>query len=817
LLLCAALVALAASPVLAAGEAGWPQEFKVDDTRLVFYEPQYESLEQDLLKGRAAVAITPKGRTTPILGAAWFESKVAIDRDARTVRGAEARITRVHVPDFTPEEEARLKERMARVASDLDLSTSLDRLTASLNASRNERRTAHDLKMAPPRILFESSPAFLVVLDGRPKTIRVKGTDLDRVVNTPSFIVRDSGKGQLYLRGAGQWYQAGAVEGPWRAVSDPPGDVENLWESGMDGPEGEKQAAEEDEIPAGGAVPRAIVSTEPAELIVSDGAPKFAPISGLDLLYMSNTASDVLMEVGTQSYYVLLSGRWFRSESLQGPWEHVRPDMLPESFAKIPPGSAKGDLLASVSGTPEAEEAVLDSAVPQTAVVRKSEAKLTVAYDGEPAFRPVPKTQIEYAVNTDAQVLKIRDRYYAVDQGVWFVSDSPTGPWAVADEEPPEAQEIPPDSPVYNTKYVYVYDSSPDRVYVGYLPGYLGYYPYYGTVVYGTGWYYPGWWGSAYYPYPWTWGFGAHYSTWAGWSFGFGIGFGYGWYPYSPWYAWGYPGWWGPIGWGPCYANYYYPYYPYYGTVQAGGVPVARPPRGSNTNLYRQPGNVSRVAQTRDKYAARTTAAGRGGGGQAPGQSSMSRGSRVASSGSAASNGRTGTKRPTTVGRPTPQQGMTRQTPQRSTPSATTGRSVTRPGAPSGRSTVTAPGSSRGRSTPSTRPAPPGRASSSVRSVPPGRSAPPNTGTPSARRSVAPPPRSTPPAVRSAPSSPRPSVPSFGGGGRSLGGSRSFGGGRSMGQAPRSFGGGGMGFRGGGMGPSRGGGMSGARGGGHRR
>src|SRR5262245_57686751 len=420
-LLYAAFPGLLSGPLSLAGDVTWPQELKADGTRIQLFEPQYETLDQDLLKGRATVAFTPQGKTNPVFGAAWIESRALIDRDARTVQVRSIKVTRVHLPDSTAAEEARLQERLTRAVSDLDVTVPLDQLTAALDASRNERRAALDLNMTPPRILFETTPAFLVVLDGPPKTIKVQGSDLERIVNTPSFIVRDSDNGKHYLQGGGRWYEAKEIAGPWKVVEDPPGDVEKLWEKGgsKDGV-GSKTAEAPETLAPEGPAPKVIVSTEPAELVVSDGEPQFAPISGLDLLYMSNTYNDVLMEVGSQSYYVLLSGRWFRSQSLHGPWEHVRPDMLPASFAKIPPGSPKGEVLASVSGTPQAEEEVLDSAVPQTAVIRKSEATLTVTYDGEPKFKPIPHTKVAYAVNTDAQVLKIRGLYYAVDQGVWF-------------------------------------------------------------------------------------------------------------------------------------------------------------------------------------------------------------------------------------------------------------------------------------------------------------------------------------------------------------------------------------------------------------
>src|SRR5262245_12578784 len=57
-------------------EASWPQEFKIDGTKLVFYEPQWDALEKNVLTGRAALGITASGKSTPVFGAAWIEADV---------------------------------------------------------------------------------------------------------------------------------------------------------------------------------------------------------------------------------------------------------------------------------------------------------------------------------------------------------------------------------------------------------------------------------------------------------------------------------------------------------------------------------------------------------------------------------------------------------------------------------------------------------------------------------------------------------------------------------------------------------------------
>jgi hypothetical protein len=46
----------------------------------------------------------------------------------------------------------------------------------------------------------------------------------------------------------------------------------------------------------------------------------------------------------------------------------------------------------------------------------------------------------------------------------------------VATSRPDDVESIPASNPHYNVKYVHVYDSTPDVVYVGYTPGYYGSY-----------------------------------------------------------------------------------------------------------------------------------------------------------------------------------------------------------------------------------------------------------------------------------------------------------------------------------------------------
>jgi hypothetical protein len=270
-------------------------------------------------------------------------------------------------------------------------------------------------------------------------------------------------------------------------------------------------------------MPRIIVSAHPAELLMTDGSPNFTTVRSTSLQAAANSDSQLFYYPRERTAYVLLSGRWFKADSLQGPWTYLAPKDLPEEFAKIPPTTPQGAVLASVPGTPQAELALVADSVPTTATVSRSTA-IEVTYDGEPQFKPIEGTAMSYAVNAQLPVIKSSENYFAVDNGVWFASASPAGPWTVAAEVPEEIYTIPPSSPVYYATFARVYDSDTNSVEVGYTPGYTGAYEDDGTSVYGTGYDYAPWCGDSYYGWGWSWGYGYTYYPW------------YGWWTWRPWW-----------------------------------------------------------------------------------------------------------------------------------------------------------------------------------------------------------------------------------------------------------------------------------------
>jgi hypothetical protein len=599
-----ALVAfvLLAAPFLAAGvpaapsDGGWPRAITVEGVRVVMYQPQPDGREDTILTGRAAVAITPKGEKEPTFGTVWLRARMEIDREKREVRFAEITVPRVRFPGSKPEQETRLVALLEKEIPKWDLVIALDRLIASLQAVERTKASEEKFSTKPPAIVVRDEPTFLLMLDGEPVLRPVEGTNVVRVVNTPYFVASD-GK-NYWLPGGSIWFKTDdLLKGKWSPAWKPSKEVASYYarsqSSTIQPVPGKKDSnAKEPDI---------LVATVPTELVVTEGEPKLVPIEDSDLQYVGNTKSHLFMSVADQRWYVLLSGRWFRAAGLDGPWEFVRSDALPEAFAKIPESSPKAEVLASVAGTKQAQEALIDAQVPQTSAIKRTAAAPKVTYDGEPKFEPIEGTSIAYATNTASQVMLIGGQYFVCDQGVWFVGGAPQGPFVVADTVPAEIQMIPPDHPGYNTKYVYVYDSTEEVVYVGYTSAYLGSYPWYGTVVWGTGWYYPPYVSPHfYYPHPVTYGFAVGYNPYGGWSVGVGVGFTYGAFTFGFVIGGAYGGYWGPYYRPPMY----YPGYPGWGGGYPGygpGRPVnpggPRPtPYGTNGNLYARDANRTRNA-----------------------------------------------------------------------------------------------------------------------------------------------------------------------------------------------------------------------------
>jgi hypothetical protein len=523
-----------------------------DGGQIIIYQPQSESYQGNMLEARAAVAVTLKGATEPVFGAMWFAARMSTDLDARLISCENLQVTAASFPTLEDAQVEKLSTYLENEVPKWQMDLDLDRFLATVDKAEASDQDKPALQNDPPEMIFVQVPSVLVIIDGDPQLADMEGYDLKYVANSAFFIAQDPKSKQYYLRGGDYWYASSNLMSGWKQTGELPSEVQKVSKAideetkKQEAEQGDQEApSEQPEDTGESAVPEIIVRTGPAELVQTDGEPKFVPLQGTQLLYVENTETDILMDLAGQTYYILISGRWYESNKLDGnEWKYVNPEKVPADFANIEEDSDMGQVLASVPGTEESKEAVLENSIPQTAQVDRKTTTVEVSYDGDPQFEKC-SDDIAYAVNTDKAVFLIDGRYYCCDQAVWFLANGPSGPWQVATAVPPQIQDIPPECPHYNVKYVYIYDSTPEVVYVGYTPGYTCSYVYYGTVVYGTGYWYHPWYHHYYYPRPVTWGFHAHWNPVTGWGFSFGVSFG--WLHIGvgrPWYG----GWWGPGG-----------------------------------------------------------------------------------------------------------------------------------------------------------------------------------------------------------------------------------------------------------------------------
>jgi hypothetical protein len=77
------------------------------------------------------------------------------------------------------------------------------------------------------------------------------------------------------------------------------------------------------------------VSTTPAELVVTDGEPVYAPLAGTSLMHITNTTASVFKEPTDHELYVQTANGWFRAWATTGPWQPVAANQLPADLAAI--------------------------------------------------------------------------------------------------------------------------------------------------------------------------------------------------------------------------------------------------------------------------------------------------------------------------------------------------------------------------------------------------------------------------------------------------------------------------------------------------
>ena len=440
----------------------WPREFNSGGTTITVYQPQLESWKARDLSGRAAVSVKDAVSPQEHFGVVWFTAKTNINRAANLVTLDDLTITKGSFP-ATPDKADQYLQALRSSAPQQMADLSFEHLKAEIAVTQAESAPQKPVavKNDAPKIYYSSQPAMLVQVDGQPVLRQVPGYNLLRVINTYAVILFNQSQGTYYLRAVGKWAQAQSLDGPWTLAAQPPANLNAILATLTKG--GQVNSLDNPgqyvvQSAANGIFPTIYVSTVPAELIMTRGIPSFEPIAATSLLDVTNTDDNLIVDPASGLTYVLVSGRWFQTTVLTtGPWTYVPNDKLPAAFATIPVTHPRGVVLSSVTGTPPAQEAVIDNTIPETAVVTRATTTLAINYGGSPQLQGIEGTPLQYVVNSPYPVIRVDGAsWYSVKDGIWFAGTSVNGPWAVASSVPAVIYTIPPGSPLHHVTYVYV-------------------------------------------------------------------------------------------------------------------------------------------------------------------------------------------------------------------------------------------------------------------------------------------------------------------------------------------------------------------------
>jgi len=511
----------AATAAQAAPDGGWPRVYTTaSNAALALYQPQISSwTDQKHVVAYAAVSYTPKGAEKPALGTVKVESDTSVALDDRLVNFSELKIAEPNFPTLQRDQLRTVVDEIIASLTPGERVIALDRVLASIDTSKIIPKNIEGVKADPPPIFFSKTAARLVNIDGDPIWAPIPQNDLKTAVNTNWDLFEHGPTKTYYLRNEKVWLKSADVKGPWAPAGKLP---ESFAKLPADENWKEIKASLPGQTISAAQAPKMFVSTQPAELILLSGEPNYLAVPGTKtLLWVSNSESDVFRMGVKGPVYFLVAGRWFSAPDFTGPWTFATPN-LPAEFKQIPLEHQRSRVLASVPGTPQAAEAILLAQIPQTARVSKTVQAPEVAFQGGAAqFQPIEQTTMQRAVNTDKDIIKVGDLYYMCVDGVWFMATAAAGPWKVTGDVPKQIYEIPVSSPAHAVTYVTVEESNNDAVTFATAAAFTGAMVAFGCVVWGTGYYYPPYYGfyggyPYYYPHYPTYGYGASYNPWTG-------------------------------------------------------------------------------------------------------------------------------------------------------------------------------------------------------------------------------------------------------------------------------------------------------------
>src|ERR1044071_1196515 len=296
-----------------ARDRGWPRGYNLpSEGQIVIFQPQIASWDdQKHVVALAAVSYVAKGAERPVLGTIKLEGDTLVSLEQRLVKFSTLKISEANFQTLPKEQTQEIVQEIEKNIPDDDRIIALDRVLAYLDKSTIRPKNVAGIKSDPPRLYVSTIPAILVSFDGEPIWSPIKDNELKFAVNTNWDVFQHGPTGIFYLRNDTAWYKSTDIRGYWSRAGKLPDSFNKL-------PNDDNWKDVRASLPgtAVKTLPKVFISTDPAELIVIAGAPKYEPVPNTGLLWISNTESDLFRHGPDGPVFYLVAGRWFQAPEL---------------------------------------------------------------------------------------------------------------------------------------------------------------------------------------------------------------------------------------------------------------------------------------------------------------------------------------------------------------------------------------------------------------------------------------------------------------------------------------------------------------------